>query len=135
MQNIKRQLRACLKIAWGPAARDFGGGQGGEAGASPQRAVTAEPTPANAKRSAARRVFAEKARWLRCSSVTGPGWPCSLVTPCQRAFSAKTGPHGIFRQALTNFGRFPHSRSSFLISSGTTIQARGIICHALQLLV
>src|SRR5688572_7715173 len=22
--------RACLKIAWGPAARDFGGGQGGE---------------------------------------------------------------------------------------------------------
>src|SRR5436190_12405846 len=104
MQNIKRQLRACLKIAWGPAARDFGGGQGGEAGASPQRAVTAEPTPANAKRSAARRVFAEKARWLRCSSVTGPGWPCSLVTPRHRAFSAKTGPHGIFRQALSPSG-------------------------------
>src|SRR5436190_251470 len=101
MQNIKRQLRACLKIAWGPAARDFGGGQGGEAGASPQRAVTAEPTPANAKRSAARRVFAEKARWLRCCAITGPAWPCSLDTPRQRAFSATTGPHGIFRQALT----------------------------------
>src|SRR5436190_9623214 len=70
MQNIKRQLRACLKIAWGPAARDFGGGQGGETGASPQRAVTVEPTPAAAKRSAARRVLAEKAGWLRCSSVT-----------------------------------------------------------------
>ncbi|MFN0068620.1 MAG: hypothetical protein ACKVYV_13405, partial [Limisphaerales bacterium] len=37
---------AGLKTAWGPAARDFGRGQGGEAGASPQRAVTAEPTPA-----------------------------------------------------------------------------------------
>src|SRR2546421_5351407 len=64
--------RACLKIPWGPAAGDFGGGQGGEAGASPQRAVTAEPTRAAAKRSAARRVFAEKAAWLRCSSVTDP---------------------------------------------------------------
>jgi len=45
-------LRDCLKIESGPAAVDFGGGQGGEACASPQRAVKAEPTPANAKRHA-----------------------------------------------------------------------------------
>src|ERR1051325_5304174 len=41
------------KIVWGPAVRDFGCGQGGEAGASPQRAVTAEPTQAADKRSTA----------------------------------------------------------------------------------
>ena len=45
-------LRACLRIESGPAAVDFGGGQGGEACASPQRAVKAEPTQANAKRRA-----------------------------------------------------------------------------------
>ncbi len=66
-------LRACLKITWSPAARDFGCGQGGEVraglanGASPQRVVTAEPTQATDKRPAARRVFAEKAAWLRYS--------------------------------------------------------------------
>ena len=65
----RHTVRACFKIAWGPAARDFGRGQGGEAGASPQRAVTAEPTPATGKRPAARRGFGEKAGWLRCSSV------------------------------------------------------------------
>jgi hypothetical protein len=52
-------LRACFKIASGAAARDFGWGQGGEAGASPMWAVTAEPTPAPGERPAARRVFAE----------------------------------------------------------------------------
>src|SRR5579859_6628236 len=56
-----QSLRACLKIAWGAAARDFGCGQGGEVGASPQRAVTTEPTPATGKRPAARRVFEGKA--------------------------------------------------------------------------
>ena len=99
----KSSLRACLKIAWGPAARDFGCGQGGEARASPQRAVRAEPTQAAGKRPAARRVFAQKAVWLRCSSVADrcgyPG-PCGSIAPCHTAFSAKTGPHGIFRQAL-----------------------------------
>ena len=56
---ISRQIyrapmrRACLKIQSGPAAVDFGGGQGGEAGASPQSSALAEPTPANAKRRAA----------------------------------------------------------------------------------
>jgi len=49
MGNI---LRACLKIESGPAAVDFGGGQGGEVRVSPQRAIRAEPTLANAKRRA-----------------------------------------------------------------------------------
>ena len=97
------RLRACFRIAWGPAARDFGCGQGGEAGASPKRAVTGEPTRATAKRTAARRVFAEKAAWLRCSSVTDPSWVCSLVAPRHSAFSAKTGPHGILKQALSDW--------------------------------
>ncbi len=44
--------RTCLKIQSGPAAVGFGGGQDGEAGASPRRAATAEPTPATAKRRA-----------------------------------------------------------------------------------
>src|SRR5262245_37425639 len=96
-------LRACLKIGWGPAAKDFGWGQGGEAGASPQRAVTAEPTQAPGKRLTARRVFAEKAAWLRCSSVEDPPGIFSLLTPRHSAFSAKTGPHAIFRQTLSLF--------------------------------
>jgi len=63
-------LSACLKIAKGAAAGDFGFGQGGEgasarAPASPERAITTEPTPDKGKRPAARRVFAEKAVWLR----------------------------------------------------------------------
>jgi hypothetical protein len=69
------------KCRWSPAARDFGWGQGGEAGASPSRPVgiTAEPTQAPGKRPAARRVFAEKAAWLRCSSVEDPPGICSFV--------------------------------------------------------
>ena len=85
----RRALRACFKIPWGPAARNFGCGQGGEAGASPKRAVRAEPTQATAKRTAARRVFAEKAAWLRCSSVTDPFWVCSLVAPRHLPFPRK----------------------------------------------
>src|SRR5688500_8772637 len=46
-------VRACFEIAWGPAARDFGCGQGGEDRASPQRAVRSEPTQAADKRPAA----------------------------------------------------------------------------------
>ena len=98
-------LRACFKIAWGSAARDFGCGQGGEgasarAKASPQRAGRTEPTPAAGKRPAALRVFAEKAVWLCCSSVEDPPGIFSFVAPRQTAFSAKTGPHGILKQAL-----------------------------------
>ena len=99
----RQPLKACLKTPRGPARRDFGGGQGGEAGASPERAVTAEPTPATGKRPVARRVFEERARWLRCSSVTGPLGTCFLVAPRHRALSSKTGPLGVLNQAL----RFP----------------------------
>ncbi len=98
-------LRDCLKNNWSPATRDFVRGRGGETGASPQRAVTLEPTKASRKRPVARRVFAEKALWLRCSSVTDRWRVCSLVAPRHRAFSAKTGPHLFFRQSLRPGGR------------------------------
>ena len=42
-------MRAWMKIERGPAAVDFGGGQGGEACASLKRAARADPTPDNAK--------------------------------------------------------------------------------------
>jgi len=93
--------RVCLEMGRGPAAGDFGGGQGGEVGASPQRAAMTEPTPDAAKRPAARRVFAETVVWLRCSSVPDPQGVCSLVTPRQPAISPKTEPLPIFRQTLT----------------------------------
>src|SRR5437016_9066247 len=93
-------LRACLKMGRGPAAGNFGGYQGGEEGASPQRAVTDEPTQVAAKRPAARRVFEEMAVWRCCSSVTDPLGVCSLVSPSHPAISSKTGPLPIFRQAL-----------------------------------
>src|SRR5579863_1809844 len=95
------RLRACFKIRRGPAAGDFGRGQGGEFRASPQRAVRNESTQATGKRPAARRVFAQKARWLRCASVTAPS-RCSLVAPRHRALCAKTGPLLILKQALGN---------------------------------
>jgi len=97
-------LRACPKIARGPAARDFGCGQGGEVRASPTRAVRTEPTQATDKRPAARRVFAPKAAWLRCSSVEDPGRIFSFVAPRHPAFGAKTGPRGIFGHALSGHG-------------------------------
>src|SRR5579859_1003174 len=93
-------LRACLKIAQGAAARDFGCGQGGEVGASPNRAVTTEPTPTTGKRPAARRVFEGKAVWLCCSLVGDPPGIFSFVAPRHPAFPSKTSPRGIFRQAL-----------------------------------
>src|SRR6266542_4062082 len=93
-------LRACFKIAWGPAARDFDCGQGGENRASPQRAVRAEPTQATDKRPAAQRVFAEKAGWLRCSSVGDRcGYPPSSRLASQ-PFPRKQDSHGILKQAL-----------------------------------
>ena len=59
---IRFFLRACIKMKSGPAAADFGRGQGGELRASPSRQVgiSNEPTPATGKRRAARRVFAQK---------------------------------------------------------------------------
>jgi len=54
-------MRACLKIARGAAARDFGGGQGSEGEASPWWAVTTELTRPTAKRPAAGRVCEQTA--------------------------------------------------------------------------
>src|SRR5216683_7113324 len=93
-------LRACLETTRGAAARDFGCGQGGEFRASPQRAVRNEPTPATGKRPAARRVFAEKAVWLRCSSVEDPPGIFSFVASRHPAFSPKTAPLVVSKQAL-----------------------------------
>src|SRR6266704_2070143 len=98
-----QHLRACLETTRGAAARDFGCGQGGEFRASPQRAVRNEPTPATDKRPAARRVFAEKAVWLRCSSVEDPTGIFSFVAPRHPAFSPKTAPLVVSKQALRPF--------------------------------
>jgi len=84
--------RACLKTQRGPAAREFGGGQGGEAGASPKRAATAESTRATGKRPAARRVFSETARCLRCSSVTDPSGYAPSSRLAIEPFLRKQGP-------------------------------------------
>src|SRR5712692_5341385 len=67
---------------------------------APQRAVRNEPTPATGKRPAARRVFGQKAVWLRCSSVTDRWRVCSLVAPRHPAFCPKTGSLRILKQAL-----------------------------------
>ena len=80
--------------------RGFGSGQGGEAGASPQRAVTVEPTLDRGKRPTARRVFGEKAVWLRCSSVEDPQGIFSFIAPRHTAFSTKTAPLVVFKPAL-----------------------------------
>ena len=107
MSVMRHCLRASLKIAWGRAERDFVMCQGGEGpcrtghGASPQRAVRAEPTQAGGKKSDALRVFAGKAGWLRGSSVEDPPGIFSFVAPCHPTFPTKTGPHEIFRQALS----------------------------------
>ena len=121
---------ADLNIAWGPAARDFGRGQGGEAGGasrtghSPQRAVTAEPTPATGKRPAARRGFGEKAGWLRCSSVGDRcGYPLVPVRKHSRLaiqpFPRKQDSHGIFRPAPEYISdTFEEHRAKLLAGQG-----------------
>src|SRR6266481_3472211 len=107
--NGRVLLRACLETTRGAAARDFGCGQGGEFRASPQRAVRNEPTPATDKRPAARRVFGEKAVWLRCSSVEDPLGIFSFVAPRHPAFSPKTAPLVVSKQALRKSFRRPES--------------------------
>jgi hypothetical protein len=67
-------VRACQRIEKGPAAGDFEGGQGCEGRASPWRAVRAEPTQDTLKRPAARKVFAARPVWPRCSSLTELYW-------------------------------------------------------------
>src|SRR5258708_1718083 len=74
---------------------------------APQRAVRNEPTPATDKRPAARRVFAEKAVSLRparecfrsCSVVAARS--ASFVAPRHPAFSPKTAPLVVSKQALS----------------------------------
>jgi hypothetical protein len=87
-----RRLGACLKIERGPAARDFGCGQGGEVRASPQRAVRAEPTMATSKRPAARRVFADK-----------PAWTSLLLSrrSSRDILLRRVSPSGLFRENKT----------------------------------
>jgi hypothetical protein len=114
---LKQPLRACLETTRGAAARDFGCGQGGEFRASPQRAVRNEPTPATDKRPAARRVFGEKAVWLRparecfrsCSVVAARS--ASFVAPRHPAFSPKTAPLVVSKQALSDWGCPPDAQN------------------------
>ncbi len=98
-------LRACLKIARAPAARNFSGSQASETEASPQQIATVEQTPAKVERAAARRVFAQKAVWLRFSSVEDPPGIFSFVAPRHPAFCPKTGAPGIFRKAPRHWRR------------------------------
>src|SRR5713226_4212295 len=116
-------LRACLETTRGAAARDFGCGQGGEVEASPQRAVTTEPTPATDKRPAARRVFAEKAVWLRCSSVEDPPGIFSFVATRHPAFSPKTAPLVVSKQALSSVAGRQASTQPLLATCATSNRA------------
>src|SRR5713101_5690339 len=99
----------------------FGNYEGccGEVEASPQRAVATEPTPATDKRPAARRVFAEKAVWLRlareclrsCSVVAARS--ASFVAPRHPAFSPKTAPLVVTKQALRDAAPLGLAKSRF----------------------
>src|ERR1017187_7519794 len=112
----KLGLRACFINTRGSAARDIGRRRGGEARESPQRALSAEPTKPAGKRPAARpvrrsfsgggRVFAQKALWLRCSSVEDPPGIFSFVAPRHRAFCAKTEPLVFLKHALSGAVKF-----------------------------
>ncbi len=88
--------------------RDFGVGQGGETGASPQRAVTVEPTPANAKRPRRPEGFRGQGHLAALLLSRRPLRVSSFVAPCHLTFPTKTGPLPIFRQALSGAGRPGH---------------------------
>ena len=94
------KLRACLKIGRGSAVRDFGVGQGGETGVSPQRAVTVEPTSASAKRLRRPESFRGEGHLAALLLNQRPLRVSSFVAPCHLAFPTKTEPLPIFRQAL-----------------------------------
>jgi len=94
-------LRARLKTTRDAAARDFGRGQGGEVGASPQRAVTTEPTRVTGKRPADRRVFSKRpSGFVAPQSKIHEGYsPSSRLAI--RPFAGKQPPRVVFKQALS----------------------------------
>ena len=59
-----------------------------------------ETTKPARKRPAARRVFAETARWLRCSSVTDRSGSAPSSRLAIEPFPQKQDPSLLFRQAL-----------------------------------
>ena len=95
--------RACLQNARGAAARDLGWPRGGEAGISPQRAMTGSTTKRPAQRPAVRRIFEAKAGWRRCSSVEDPQGVFSFVAPCHPAFASKTASPSILKTRPKTF--------------------------------
>ena len=126
-----RLLGACLKTTRVAAARDFGRtgeGASARASASPQRAVTTEPTQATDKGPAARRVFAEKAVWRRCSSVEDPPGVFSFVAPCHTALSPKTAPLVVFKQALTSAATFRKVPPSLRSAGAVQKRCFGVFC-------
>ena len=83
-------LKSLSEYSEGSRSEGFAGGQGGEAGASPQRVCNGRANAGHRQRTA-RRV-SETVRWLRYSSVTDP---CGYAPPSRlaiRTVSAKTGP-------------------------------------------
>ncbi len=106
--RLVARLRACLKTGRGPAVRDFGAGQGGETGASPQRAVMVEPTQASAKSPRRPEGFRGQGHLAALLLRQRPLRVSSVVAPCHLAFPTKTGPLPVFRQALRRaLGRVP----------------------------
>ena len=82
--------RACLKIQSGPAAVGFGGGQGGEACASPQRADCLRAAHVNSRQ------------------LIGRGLGSQMAEPTRaNAKRRAEGPLSIFRQALNTVNRVP----------------------------
>ena len=99
--KMRGAIRACLKTTRGAAAKDFGCGQGGEVGASPQRAVTTEPTRVTGKRPAARRVFSKRPSGFVApqSKIHEGDSPSSRLAI--RPFAGKQHSRVDFKQALT----------------------------------
>jgi hypothetical protein len=89
LQAIAVMVRACLETRRGRAVGYFRRIQGGEAGESPKRALTAKPTLESAKITSAQRV----APILTLGGVLGEGRDHCGYRP-----SPKTPPTGQYRQ-------------------------------------
>ena len=109
-------FRACLKTTRDVAAKDFGSRQGGEVGASPQRAVTTEPTRAKGKGPAARRVFSKRpSGFVAPQSKIHEGYSLVPVRKHSRLairpFAGKQHPRLVFKLALSGlFHKYTHVR-------------------------